>query len=132
MKRFGSSNQKMHEMNKNEIFLMHLHLLIVIIKASLKGYPTGNFRKSAALNTATTVHKLIINLDLSFLGSKASSHLFRERVKLLSVMAAAIISEDYPLGIHRREAVMDNIEIITEYAFPNKNLDLFHEVLKVA
>ncbi len=111
---------------------MHLHLLIVIIKASLKGYPSGEYRKSAALNTATKVHKLISNIDLSFLGSKSSSHLFRERVKLLSVMAAAIISEDYPLGIHRREAVMDNIEIISEHAFPNKNLDLFHEVLKVA
>ncbi len=111
---------------------MNLHLLIVIIKASLKGYPAGEFRKTAALNTATAVHRLISKLDLSFLGSKASSYLFRERVKLLSVMAAAIVSEDYPLGIHRREAVMDNIEIITEHAFPNKNLDLFHEVLKVA
>ncbi len=111
---------------------MHLHLLIVIIKASLKGYPTGEFRKAAALNTAGTIHNIISNLDLSFLALKTSSHLFRERVRLLSVMAAAIISEDYPLGIHRREAVMDNIEIITEYAFPNKNLELFHEVLRVA
>lgn len=132
MKRFGSINHKMHKMNENEIFLMHLHLLIVIIKASLKGYPAGKLRKDAALNTATTVHRLISNLDLSFLGLKTSSHLFRERVKLLSVMAAAIISDDYPLGIHRREAVRDNIEIIAEYAFPNKNIELFHEVLRVA
>ncbi|OGR11827.1 MAG: hypothetical protein A2277_08775 [Desulfobacterales bacterium RIFOXYA12_FULL_46_15] len=132
MKRFGSVNEKIREMNEDEIFLMYLHLLIVMIKASLKGYPTGEPRKTAALNTANTVHKLISNMDLSFLGLKTSSHLFRERVKLLSVMASAIISEDYPLGIHRREAVMDNIEIITEYAFPNKNLELFHEVLKVA
>lgn len=132
MKRFGSTHQKMHEMDENEIFLTHLHLLIVIIKAALKGYPGGDHRKAAALNTAGTVHKLISNLDLSFLGLKTSSHLFRERVKLLSVMAAAIVSEDYPLGVHRREAVRDNIEIITEYAFPDKNLELFHEVLRVA
>lgn len=122
----------MREMNEDEVFLMYLHLLIVMIKASLKGYPIGETRKTAALNTAGTVHKLISNMDLSSLGLKTSSHLFRERVKLLSVMASAIISEDYPLGIHRREAVMDNIQIITEYAFPNKNLELFHEVLKVA
>ena len=132
MKRFGALNQKMNETNGKDIFLMYLHLLIVIIKASLKGYPAGEFRKTAALSAAGTVHRLISNLDLSFLGLKTSSHLFRERVKLLSVMAAAIISEDYPLGIHRREAVMDNIEIITEYAFPDKKLELFHEVLKVA
>lgn len=132
MKRFGSTNQNMHEMDENEVFMMHLHLLIVMIKAALKGYPAGKHRKEVALNTAGTVHKLISNLDLSFLELKTSSHLFRERVKLLSVMAAAIISENYPLGIHRREAVRDNIEIITEYAFPNKNLELFHEVLRVA
>jgi len=132
MKRFGSTNQNMHEMDENEVFMMHLHLLIVMIKAALKGYPAGKHRKEVALNTAGTVHKLISNLDLSFLELKTSSHLFRERVKLLSVMAAAIISEDYPLGIHRREAVRDNIEIITEYAFPNKHLELFHEVLRVA
>nr|NJM01105.1 hypothetical protein [Desulfobacula sp.] len=132
MKRFGSTNLNMHEMDENEVFLMQLHLLVIMIKAALKGYPAGKYRKEAALNTAGTVHQLVSNLDLSFLELKTSSHLFRERVKLLSVMAAAIISEDYPLGIHRREAVRDNIDIITEYAFPNKNLELFHEVLRVA
>ena len=132
MKRFGSVHQKMNKMGENKVFLMHLHLMIVMIKASLKGYPAGEFRKAAALDTASIVHKLISNIDLSFLGLKTSSHLFRERVKLLSVMAAAIVSEDYPLGIHRREAVRDNIEIITEYAFPNKQIELFHEVLRVA
>jgi len=132
MKRFGSTNKKMHEMNENEVFLMSLHLLIVIIKASLKGYPIGEFRKSAALNIAGNLHNMISNLDLSFLELKTSSHLLRERIKLLSVMAVAIISEDYPLGIHRREAVMDNIEIIIGYAFPNKKLELFHDVLRVA
>jgi hypothetical protein len=132
MKRFGSTHQKMHETDEDEVFLMHLQLLIVIIKAALKGYPAGEHRKAAALNTAATVHKLISDIDLSSFGLKTSSHLFRERVKLLSVMAAAIVSEDYPLGVHRREAVRDNIEIITECAFPNKNLELFHGVLRVA
>ncbi|MCK5164396.1 MAG: hypothetical protein KAJ25_02565 [Desulfobacula sp.] len=119
-------------MNENEVFLLRLHLLIVIVKASLKGYPIGKFRKKAALDIVSSVHKLISNLDISFLNLNTSSHLFKERVKLLSVMGTAIISEDYPLGIHRRQAVLDNIEMITEYAFPQKNLKLFHEVLKVA
>lgn len=122
----------MHPMTENDVFLLRLHLLIVIVKAALKGYPIGKFRKKAALDNASAVHKLISNLDISFLNLKTSSHLFKERVKLLTVMATAIIGENYPLGIHRREAMLDNIEMITEYAFPHKSLELFHDVLKVA
>lgn len=132
MKRLGAEQTKMRETDEKDIFLMYLHLLIIMIKASLKGYPAGHFRKNAALNTSSMVHKMISNMDLSFLGLKTSTHLFRERVKLLCVMASAILSEEYPLGIHRREAVMDNINIITEYAFPNKPIDLLYEVFKVA
>ncbi|NOX33872.1 MAG: hypothetical protein GXP56_09060 [Deltaproteobacteria bacterium] len=119
-------------MNGNDVFLLRLHLLIVIVKAALKGYPIGEIRKSAALDTAVMLHRQISNIDITFLNLKTSSHLFKERVKLLSVMATAIISETYPLGIHRRQAMLDNIEMITEYAFPRKSLKLFHEVLKVA
>lgn len=132
MKRFGAPDSQMHTMNENEIFLLHLHLLIVIVKAAVKGYPVGKSRKKAAVKNANRVHKLIQTLDISFLNLKSSSHFFKERIKLLSVMAIAIIREDYPLGIHRKEAVLDNIEIITECAFFKKQLKLFHEILKVA
>lgn len=47
-------------------------------------------------------------------------------------MATAIISEDYPLGVHRREAVLDNIEVISQTAFPSQELSLFHDVLMAA
>jgi hypothetical protein len=61
-----------------------------------------------------------------------SLHLFKELVKLLSVMATAIISDDFSLGIHRREAVLDSIERIRKYAFLEKSLELFHDVMRVA
>jgi len=132
MKRFGSNHQQMHSMDENEVFLLRLNLLIVIVKASLKGYPIGEFRKKAALETAKILYKLILDFDLSFLNLQTPPHLFKERIKLLSIMATAITSESYPLGIHRRNAVLDNIKVISEYAFPGKTLKLFHEVLKVA
>jgi hypothetical protein len=132
MKPYGAPHLQMKNMNENDIFLLHLHLLIVMVKAALKGYPIGDHRKNAVLENAAIVHRLILSLDLSFLELKASTHLFQERVKLLSVMAAAVVNDEFPLGIHRREAVLDNIEIITEMGLSQKNMQLFHNVLKVA
>jgi hypothetical protein len=132
MKRFGSPQVGNKTMDDHHLFLMRLHLLIVMVKATLKGYPGGDFRKNAALDTAALIFKAIPDINFSFLGSRASSHLFTERVKLLSVMATAIISEDYPLGVHRREAVLDNIEVISQTAFPSQELFLFHDVLMAA
>ncbi len=131
MKRFGASHIHSKKMDDTHLFLMRLHLLIVMVKAKLKGYPSGDHRKEAVLENAAALFKTIPNINISFLGS-TSSHLFRERVKLLSVMATAIICEDYPLGIHRREAVIDNIEIIIQTAFPRQKLSLFHDVLMAA
>jgi hypothetical protein len=47
-------------------------------------------------------------------------------------MATAIVSESYPLGIHRQQAVQENIDMIVGYAFPDRQLELFPDVLKVA
>jgi hypothetical protein len=131
MKRFGIAHISNKKRDDTHLFLMRLHLLIVMVKAKLKGYPGGDFRKKAALETANSIFKAIPRVNFSFLG-RASSHLFKERVKLLSVMATAIICEDYPLGVHRREAVLDNIEMITQIAFPSQDLSLFHDVLMAA
>ncbi len=132
MKRFGPGNHLMRPMLEKDIFLSRLHLLIVMVKAAVKGYPIGTHRKKAALENAATIHKQIARLDTSFIGQTTSSHLFRERVKLLSVMAAAMIGENYPMGVHRREAMLDNIQMIEESAFPHQKLKLFDKVLKVA
>ncbi len=132
MKRFGTIQNKEPRISQEHVFSSRLHLLLVMVKAALKGYPMGEFRKKAALDNAVVVNHLISQIDISFLNLDSSTHLFRERVKLLSVMAAAIFSEDYPLGVHRREAVFENIKVISDYAFPNRELALFPEVLKVA
>lgn len=132
MKRFGANTNVMQSMDENDVFMARLHLLMVIVKAALKGYPVGEFRKSATIENANEIHRQIDKMVISFLGLSTSSHLFKQRVKLLCVMATAIVSETYPLGIHRREAVLDNLEMIVEYAFPDKQFQLFHDILKVA
>lgn len=132
MKRFGAESNLNPNIDTDDIFTLRLHLLIVMVKAALKGYPVGEFRKKTALENASAVYNLISNIDISFLKLTSSPHLFKERVKLLSVMATAIISDEYPLGIHRREAVLDNIDVICELAFPQKTVELFTDVLKVA
>jgi len=119
-------------MEDTHIFLLRLHLLIVMVKAKLKGYPVGAYRKEAVLENSASVFKAIAKLNSSFFSSNPASHLFKERVKLLSVMATAIICEDYPLGIHRREAVLDNIEIIIQTVFPRQKISLFHDILMAA
>ncbi len=132
MKRFGSRSHLMRPMNENDVFLFRLHLLIVIVKAAMKGYPVGEYRKNAALENAGLVHKMVMHQELSFLQLNSSVHLFRERVKLLSIMAVAIVNDHYPMGIHRREAVSDNIAMIEELVFPHEKMELFDSVLKVA
>lgn len=114
------------------LFRMRLQLMIIMVKAKLEGYPVGPFRKEAVLETASRLHKDVIRVDLRISGSKGTNHLFKERVKLLSVMATAIISDDYPLGVHRREAVLDNIETIVSLLFPEQDLSLYRRILKAA
>jgi len=132
MKQFGPSRITPDDMDDRHIFLMRLHLLMVMVKARLSGYPTGKFRKKAVLENAAALHKMIENTDVSGLVLHAGSHLFRQRVKLLCVMAVAIISEDCPLGVYRREAVLENIDTLMESAFAEKKLVLFHDVLNAA
>ena len=132
IERFGARRTRDQKTSDEEALLLRLHLLLVMVKAALKGYPIGNYRKKAALDNASAVYRMISKSDLSFLHLNTTAHLLKERVKLLSVMTTAIISDDYPLGIHRREAVLDNIEVISTNAFHKKNLRLFPEVLKVA
>ena len=120
------------EMDPLHLFRQRLYLIIVMVKAKLKGYPAGEFRKKAVLENAAYLHKACSRIDIRLPDDRASVHLFKERVKLLSIMATAIISDDYPLGLHRREAVLENIESITAAAFPKQELLFFHEVLTAA
>lgn len=132
MKRFGADEKRMRAMNEADVFKARLHLMIVVVKAALKGYPVGEFRKNAALENANEVYTQTDKIDLSFLKNKTSSHLFRERIKLLCIMCSAIVSNEYPLGVYRRQAVLDNIDMIVEFAFPQQDMGSIHKTLKVA
>ena len=120
------------EMDALHLFRMRLHLLIIMVKARLEGYPVGRFRKEAVLENASLLHQETLRIDIRLPGSKSSTHLLKERVKLLSVMATAMISDEYPLGVHRRAAVLDNIESIVATVFPKQDFTLFHDILKAA
>lgn len=132
MKRFGATPENMGSMDGTAVFMNRIHLMVVIVKAALKGYPVGKHRKKAAMENANEVYKLIDTVDLAELNYDISSHLFRQRIKLLCVMCSAIVSDGYPLGVHRRQAILDNVRMVIEYAFPNQNMELFTSVLKVA
>ncbi|MCG8633687.1 MAG: hypothetical protein MI863_07655 [Desulfobacterales bacterium] len=133
MKRFGNDMVNPEaEMDALHLFRMRLHLLIIMVKARLEGYPVGRFRKEAVLENASLLHQETLRIDIRLPGSKSSNHLLKERVKLLSVMATAMISDEYPLGVHRRAAVLDNIESIVATVFPKQDFTLFHDILKAA
>jgi len=136
MKRFGHaadySASNTNSMDSVYLFRMRLQLMIIMVKARLEGYPVGRFRKEAVLETASRLHKDVPRIDIRISGSKGTNHLFKERVRLLSVMATAMISDDYPLGIHRREAVLDNVETIVSLLFPEQDFSLYHKILQAA
>ncbi|WDP88752.1 MAG: hypothetical protein HUN04_02975 [Desulfobacter sp.] len=139
MKRFGDNTEApVTEMDQSHLFRMGLYLLMIMIKARLEGYPVGEFRKAAVIETASQVHKSVSRIDAQIAGIPSHSqgtsafHLFRERVKLLCVMATAMVSEEYPLGRHRRDAVLDNIESIGSFLFPGQDLSIYRNILKAA
>lgn len=133
MKRFGNDLIAPEKtMDTPHLFFFRLHLLIIMVKARLEGYPVGSYRKSAVLENAAELNRLASDIAITVPGTRSCNHLFKERVKLLSVMATAMISDEYPLGVHRRAAIQENIDSIAETAFPQKDLTLFHDIFKAA
>jgi len=133
MKRFGSTpDYPALKMDQVYLFRMRLQLIIIMIKVKVEGYPVGRFRKEAVLETADRLHRDVGSIDIRVPGSNGADHLFRERVKLLCVMATAMVSDDHPLGIHRREAVLDNIETIVTLLFPDQDFSLYHKIFQAA
>lgn len=122
------------EMDRPHLFRAGLHLLMIMVKARLEGYPTGRFRKAAITSTASRVHELVCLIDLPVPGriecgiGEGACHLFKERVKLLCVMATAMIGDEYPLGRHRRAAMLDNIDSMAALLFPGQGLSLDHNI----
>ncbi len=131
MKKSDSGRGQAGSMTEHDVFILRLNLLIIMINAALKEYPLGEFRKKAANHNASELYRSIPEFDFSILLNNRSDHFFKERIKLLCVMSSAIFQEGYPLGKHRREAVLDNILRICDTAFPGVTSSAY-DFLKVA
>lgn len=134
MKRFGASNMNTDTVGNDHIFTTRLHLLVIMVKATLNGYPIGSYRKKAVIENAKALHRLLSDSDISLalLNFNTSSHIFKQRIELLCVMATAIVSETYPLGSHRQKAVQENLDTIVNIAFPKAKMELYEDLLNVA
>lgn len=122
-------NSMTRNMNKHDIFLSRLKLLIIMAKAYLKGNPLGKYRKQAITENANHVfyHSLLLVSEyaaLKYHGSNTQTdtvskeeatqeNLFHQRVQLLAVMAKAL-TRDCPMDSFRKKALIDNLNKICE------------------
>lgn len=122
-------NSMIRNMNKHDIFLSRLKLLIIMAKAYLKGNPLGKYRKQAIADNSNHVfyHSLQLVSEYAALknyGSNAQTDTvskletteeisFHKRVQLLAVMAKAL-ARDCPMDSFRKKALTDNLNKISE------------------
>ena len=123
MIRFGAPAREMRSMTDEDIFFLRLQMMIVMVKAYLKGYPLGERRKEAIIENSRHIFYQSLHCtsrSISVLGDKEGRsddqfiHLFCQRVQLLSVMATSFAS-GHPMGSYRRQAVADNVNHISGY-----------------
>ncbi len=117
-----------------------LKLMIVMAKACLSGYPLGEHRKRAMIENARQLEKNwgsgVETGDASSRPDRTNSgmideHLFDQRVKLLAVMVAAI-AQGCPLGAHRRRALINTVDVISERLMFENDVEKLPLFLKVA
>jgi len=120
--RIGPNPREMRKLQEKDIFISRLQLLVVMSKAYLKDYPLGGYRAGAIKSnaakladamtgwesykkhfTAVNNRKLHILLD----------HILFQRIKLLLIMAISF-AEGNPMGSHRKSALRNNIDYITD------------------
>ena len=119
MLRFGAAPDKACEMDLDHIFICRLKLLIVMTRAYLEGYPFGAVRKNALVGNARYIAAESIDLEqlIPIRSEQAAKdgmdfdHVFYQRVKLLASMAKTI-GKNYPIGEHRKTALIDNLDMI--------------------
>jgi hypothetical protein len=128
MIRYGAQAKAMRPLQKNELFILRLKLLIIMTKAYLKGNPLGEFRKKAIVETANYLfYEALFQAEqlkksdpeakkqpTSQSRSKNPDHLFLQRIQLLAVMANAF-SKDKAGGNFRKQAMADNVDLICEH-----------------
>jgi hypothetical protein len=131
-------------MGHNDVLVSRLKLLIIMAKATLKGFPTGDYRKASIVDNARFVfleasHRTPGNPSSAQSASspqnptvkiKHLDHLFLQRAQLLAVMMNAF-SQGKSQGRFRRRAMNENIDQISKMMS-----DRFHlgdiQFLKVA
>lgn len=122
MIRVGAQPARMREMELDDIFLSRLHLLIIMTKSYLSGYPLGSFRERSILENAAFVKNDAEGLaeDIDFFGWEEIAQnglrfepVFYQRVKLLAVMAEAF-AKGHALEAAKREALEKNLDRICE------------------
>ena len=119
MLRFGAAHNHASDMDLDHIFFSRLKLLIIMMRAYLEGYPLGAVRKSAIVDNAAYISAESVDLEqlIPIHGEKPAKegmdfdHVFYQRVKLLAAMAKAV-GLDYPMGAHRKKALIDNLSMI--------------------
>jgi hypothetical protein len=129
MIKLGPMPDEMREMSSDDVFLSRLKLLIIMVKASLIGYPLGKYRKRAIIENANYVFYRAIRINAKFQRSKnhifedqtkmictgetSGWHHFYQRVQLLAVMTKAL-AEGYPTGEYRIRSINENLGKICE------------------
>lgn len=138
MLRLGTPPPHTREMDLDDIYHLRLKLLLLMGKAYIEGLPLGNLRRRAMLENALHVETESIALgglaaeapfECASSGSKQFDHLFYQRVKLLAVMIKAI-AKGYPLGEHRRIALIETMDMICRALAYNSQTGM--DLLKVA
>jgi hypothetical protein len=116
MVKSGDQTVKIVEMERKDLILMRLKLLLIMSMSYLEDCPMGVFRKNAVINN---IQKLNDELDNYWAGLEKSldmdsKHVFMQRTKLLMVMAKAF-AKNLPVGFYRKEAMKNNVEKMAEH-----------------
>jgi hypothetical protein len=120
--------QKMRPMQKDDLLISRVKLLIIMAKAKLKGYPMGDFRKNAVAENARFVfHEALVRSapnppespsgparQKPAIDFRYHDHLFLQRAQLLAVMINSFI-QGKSQGGYRKKAMVENVKQICGY-----------------
>lgn len=139
MIRLGSPSTDTREMDLDDIFFLRLKLMTIMVKTYLDGCPLGECRRKAMLENASHVEKEAEALGRHIekfhtgnfeTGRTEYDQVFYQRVKLLALMAKAA-AKGFPLGLHRRKAIQENLEAVCQTLMFNNHAETL-AFLKVA
>ncbi len=138
MQRYGSSSEKMRDMNADDTFLGRVKLLVVMLKTFLGDYPLEGYRQKAIIKNADAVQKVCEDWNRYVIQIRLSSerkeglefdHIFHQRISLLATMAKSFVAAD-PMGYHRKRVIRANMDYVCEALQFNPQEDM--KLLKVA